>query len=51
MNWFRLIAELMPVVEEVIKSIADALAAGKSPIAIHGTIADHAAALPAKIRE
>lgn len=51
MKWFQLIAALLPVVEETFAAIEDAINAGKSTAAIHSTVVDHVAALPAKIRE
>jgi len=51
MNFFALISGLLPIAEEIFKAIQDAIAAGKSALDVHQTIVDHAAALPAKIRE
>jgi hypothetical protein len=51
MNWFQLIAALLPIAEEITKAIADAQALGKAPADIHASIVEHAAGTPAKIRE
>lgn len=51
MNFWMLFSALLPIVQEVLKSIASAEAAGKDPAVTHQTIVDHVAALPAKIRE
>ena len=50
MNWLLLVQALLPVVDEVLKAIAAAQAAGKAPADIHSTVVDHVAQLPAKIR-
>ena len=50
MNWLKLIITLVPIVEEVVKAIGDAQAAGKHPDSIHATTVDHIAELPGKIR-
>ena len=50
MNWVKLILALVPVVEQVIKAIGDAQAAGKHADSIHATAIDHVAELPGKIR-
>ncbi len=50
MKWFQLITALLPLVEEVAKAIADALAAGKQPDTIHTAVVDHVSQLPAQIR-
>jgi hypothetical protein len=50
MKWFALIAALLPVAEEIFKAIADTLAAGRTPDAIHTAVVDHVTALPAQIR-
>jgi hypothetical protein len=51
MNFWTLFTELLPVAEQIAKAIAAAAAAGKDPALIHQTVIDHAAQLPAKIRE
>jgi len=50
MNWFQLIAALLPIAEEVEKAIADAEAAGTPATTTHQAIVDHMAQLPATIR-
>ena len=50
MKWFQLFASLLPLIEELVKSIGDAISAGKSPTDVHQTIVDHVAELPAKVR-
>jgi len=50
MNWIKLVLAVLPIVEEIIKAVGDASAAGKSPDAMHNTVVDHTAQLPAKIR-
>jgi hypothetical protein len=50
MNWFQLVTALLPVVEEIFKSVESAKAAGKTPETIHANIVDHVAALPGVIR-
>lgn len=50
MNFLRLAYTLLPLAEEVFRSIEDAIRAGKSQDDIHQTIVDHAVELPAKIR-
>jgi hypothetical protein len=51
MNFWMLFTELLPIAEQIAKAIAAAEAAGKDPALIHQTVIDHAAQLPAKIRE
>jgi hypothetical protein len=38
------------LIEEVFKSVTDALSAGKPAADVHQTIVDHVAELPAKVR-
>lgn len=50
MNTFVLVSNLLRMAEEIVQAIADAIAAGKSAADVHGTITDHLAELPGKIR-
>lgn len=50
MNWLKLVLAVLPIVEEVIKAVGDAQAAGKPSDAVHNTVVDHVALLPGKIR-
>jgi len=49
MQWFQLSFALLAIAEQVFKSIQAAIAAGKSPTAIHAAIVDHVAATPAVV--
>ena len=51
MNWFQLIAALLPFAESIFQAIQDALNAGKSQAQVHNAILDHTAQLASKIRE
>lgn len=51
MNFWMLFTALLPIVEQIAKAIEAAALAGKDPAVVHQTIVDHAAQLPAKIRE
>ena len=50
MQWFQLIAALLPIAEEVFAAIQQVIASGKTPAQVQGALVDHLTATPAAIR-